>query len=219
VSLRAVVFDLWGTLVPIDPETWRRVYDRIARDLGVGSEELRLVWSQASDERSSGDLAQSLRGVFRALGTDVPGEAIENALALRRSTLRRTFRPREEAASTLRTLRERGYLTGLLTNCDPDVPDAWSRSPLADLVDAAVFSCCVGLTKPDKRIYLLVAERLGVDPGECLFIGDGASNELPGAAAAGMRPVLLHARDTVPPANWGGEEVASLSDLLELVRA
>jgi putative hydrolase of the HAD superfamily len=216
MSIRSVVFDLWGTLIPIDPEPWGRTYDQIARMLGAEPKKFQRAWSRASDERSAGNLAGSLRDACRALAIEVPESTIERALALRRSTLRRTFVPRKEAAPTLRELRRRGYSTGLLTNCDSDVPEVWSRSPLAGLVDAAVFSCRVGLIKPDRRIYLLVAQSLDVDPGECLFVGDGASGELPGAAAAGMRPVLLRSPDTIPPPDWSGEEVASLSDVLSL---
>jgi len=54
-----------------------------------------------------------------------------------------------------------------------------------------VFSCEVGLAKPDPAIYHLAAARLGVEPAECLFVGDGGSDELSGAGAAAMTPVLL----------------------------
>ena len=56
-----------------------------------------------------------------------------------------------------------------------------------------LFSCQVGLKKPDPRIYRLACDQLGVPPERCLYIGDGSSRELSGAAAVGMHPVMLRA--------------------------
>lgn len=217
VTVRAVVFDLWGTLIPIDPEPWRRTYELIAGMVGVAPGAFQREWSRASDERTTGNLANSLRAASRALGVTVSGETIEKALALRRSTLLASFVPREEAVPTLLELRKRGLLTALLTNCDSEVPGAWSRSPLVGLMDVEIFSCRAGLMKPDMRVYRLVAERLGVETSDCLFVGDGASDELAGAAAAGMRPVLLRAPDTNPPPGWAGAAIANLREVLAQV--
>jgi len=40
-------------------------------------------------------------------------------------------------------------------------------------------------------MYRLACTGLAVTPAECLYVGDGGSGELTGAAAVGMRPVLL----------------------------
>lgn len=53
-----------------------------------------------------------------------------------------------------------------------------------------VFSCNVGLLKPDRQIYELAMEHLNVSPEQCLFVGDGGSNELCGAKSAGMGTVF-----------------------------
>jgi phosphoglycolate phosphatase-like HAD superfamily hydrolase len=52
-----------------------------------------------------------------------------------------------------------------------------------------VFSYEVGVIKPDQEIYTYACERLGVAPGDAWFVGDGGSDELRGARAAGLRPV------------------------------
>jgi putative hydrolase of the HAD superfamily len=62
-----------------------------------------------------------------------------------------------------------------------------------------VLSCEVGLKKPDPAIYLLACERLGVQPAECAFVGDGGSHELDAAHSLGMLTLHLdrpeHATD------------------------
>ena len=44
-------------------------------------------------------------------------------------------------------------------------------------------------------MYLTACERLRVEPEECLYVGDGGSRELTGAAAVGMTAVRLVAPD------------------------
>jgi HAD superfamily hydrolase (TIGR01509 family) len=47
-----------------------------------------------------------------------------------------------------------------------------------------------GVMKPDPRAYLLMAERMGAEPADCVFIDDQPGN-LAGAEAVGMRTVHL----------------------------
>ncbi|MFD9735534.1 HAD-IA family hydrolase [Umezawaea sp. NPDC059074] len=84
--------------------------------------------------------------------------------------------------TVVREVRGRGVKTGLLSNADGlwAPPREW-----AGLFDVAVVSGEVGMAKPDVDIYLLAAERLGLAPGECVFVDDLAVN-VRGAAEAGM---------------------------------
>ncbi|RKT57458.1 HAD superfamily hydrolase (TIGR01509 family)/HAD superfamily hydrolase (TIGR01549 family) [Saccharothrix australiensis] len=79
-------------------------------------------------------------------------------------------------------VRRRGVRTAILSNADGlwSPPDGWE-----ELFDVVVTSGEVGCAKPDRRIYLLVAERLGLAPDACVFVDDLAVN-VRGAAAAGM---------------------------------
>jgi len=61
------------------------------------------------------------------------------------------------------------------------------ESELYRYFDEVVLSYEVYRKKPDRGIYEEAARRLCVEPGECIFVGDGGSNELPGAEAAGMK--------------------------------
>ncbi|MDR2686572.1 MAG: HAD-IA family hydrolase [Oscillospiraceae bacterium] len=96
---------------------------------------------------------------------------------------------RPEILDTLRALKGRGHRLCLVSNADAIDALPWTATPLAPLFDEAVFSCDVHLQKPDPAIYLLAAGRLGARPEDCVFVGDGGSNELAGAKAVGMRTV------------------------------
>jgi putative hydrolase of the HAD superfamily len=109
--------------------------------------------------------------------------------------------PDERMVRAVRAARERGVRTGLISN-------SWGlriyeRAPI-DLFDATVISADVGLHKPQPEIYRLACERLGVEPGEAVFVDDLREN-CAGAEAVGMTAVLH--RD---PA----ETVARLEELL-----
>ena len=86
--------------------------------------------------------------------------------------------PTCETLRTLVQLRAYGYPIGLITDCTAEVPALWPVMPLAPLIDHTVFSCREGITKPDPRIYLLACQKLGVSPEECVYVGDGSSQEL-----------------------------------------
>jgi epoxide hydrolase-like predicted phosphatase len=88
-------------------------------------------------------------------------------------------------------LRQRGLLTGLLTNNAKEFEAAWKAMlPLDDLFDDVVDSSEVGLRKPDPAIYRLSLERLDVQPGEAVFIDDAPGN-VAGAVAVGIPSVLI----------------------------
>ena len=88
----------------------------------------------------------------------------------------------------LTRLKEHNILLGLISNCAPEEIEGWNNSPLAELFDDVIFSYRAKCAKPSTAIYLLGCEHLKVHPSECLFIGDGGSNELHGARAAGLKP-------------------------------
>jgi putative hydrolase of the HAD superfamily len=88
--------------------------------------------------------------------------------------------------TALRRARSAGVPTALLSNSwGLDYPrEGWD-----ELFDAVVISGEVGLRKPEPEIYALTARRLGVEPGECVFVDDLSPN-VRGAEAAGM--VAVH---------------------------
>ena len=213
---RAVIFDLWNTLIPFDFERWQPVLVSIAEALGVATEEFEREWRRGYHQRLVSDLRAHFESVCRSLGV-TRADAIEAGLSVRNEVQREMFVPREDAATTLRELRARGYLTGLITNCSSEAPALLGESSLAGLLDVEVFSCSAGLRKPDRAIYELAATQLDLDPGRCLFIGDGSDQELEGARGAGMKAVLLRPGDTRPPDGWRGPEITRLAQVLTLV--
>ena len=213
--IRAVIFDLWDTLVDFDPAGGRAFQDEVAARLGRDPDEFAALWVEGRPRRETGPLNEYLL----TLGT--AGDHVDEIAALRRESTRRMLKPRPGAVETLRELRERGYRLGLITVCSEDVPDLWSETPFADLFDATVFSCFERVLKPDPRIYHIACRRLGVEPAAAVFVGDGANDELAGAERVGMRAVLIHREGEAPPwdelREWDGPRITALPQLLPLL--
>ena len=215
----AVIFDLWGTLVPFDAALWADCEARIVHALGADSHAFKTEWHADYPARIVGTLEDSFRRVCSATGVLAEDAVIARAVQIRSDAHSQMFRPRDDAAATLRKLRHAGYRIGLITNCTSEIPQLWRASALRPLVDHAVFSCAAKARKPDAWIYRLALSGLDVDPSRCTYVGDGADRELEGAAAAGMRPIRLDAPDTDPPESWSGETVRSLADIPRLLGA
>lgn len=216
MRFRGVIFDLWQTLVPFPVESANEMYRELARTWGADSESFNEIWNRRRLEREIGPMEPHLRSIADELGLRGDLNAV---IQLRRDWTLRSLVPRPEALPTLADLHRRGHKLGMISACSQDVPEVWDRSPLAGLFDSTVFSCSVGFSKPDRRIYELCAEELGVEPVDCLFIGDGANDELPGAERAGMTALQLRAPAealTREGERWTGEYVERLSDVLEL---
>ncbi|MBM3315776.1 HAD family hydrolase [candidate division WOR-3 bacterium] len=190
--IHAVLFDLFHTLVSL--EVARTPGPTVPELLGVEPETWWRIWTADSDDYVLGRAALSEVLPSRALLANpaVTDERVAAALAARPARFRHVLKHVEpETLAGLARLRRLGLRLGLVSNCGRDEVESWPDSPLAPLFDATVFSCDVGLRKPDPAIYLLAAARLRAESARCLFIGDGGSDELAGARAAGMTPVLL----------------------------
>ena len=100
--------------------------------------------------------------------------------------------PDEAMLAAVRTARESGLPTGLISN-------SWGTGiydrgiSFDGLFDEIVISGEVGLNKPEPEIYRLACERLRVEPAESVFVDDLREN-IAGAEAVGMTGVLH--RDT-----------------------
>jgi putative hydrolase of the HAD superfamily len=216
VRFRAVIFDLWQTLVPWPTESANAMYGRLVQAWGADPETFHELWHARRRERETGPMEPHLRSIGEELGLTGDLAAV---MAVRRDWTLESLVPRADAVPTLEELRRRGHRLGMISACSQDVPEVWERTPLGPLFDTAVFSCSVGVSKPEPRIYELACQELEVEPADSLFVGDGANDELPGAERVGMTALQLRAPGeplTAEGERWTGASVERLSDVLEL---
>ncbi|GIF47924.1 haloacid dehalogenase [Asanoa ferruginea] len=98
--------------------------------------------------------------------------------------------PNTELIEYARTLRP-AFRTGILSNSFVGAREREQAAyGLTDLVDDCVYSHEVGLSKPDPALWALVCERMGVAPGDLLFIDD-VPRLVDSARAYGMNAILF----------------------------
>ncbi len=230
MKYQAIIFDLFGTLVRnFSTKEYQEVLAQMAEAVSVPPSDFIQHWYGAARERNTGtgglqSIQDSVRHIGKVLGHNLTDAQIDSAIKARLDYIEWMLTPRPEAPEVIAYLKSKSYKIGLLSDSSIEIPLVWQKTPLACLFDVAVFSCLVGLKKPDPKIYELASERLGVPADKCLFIGDGGSRELSGAAKAGMHPVMIEAygKAELPQSNseageWTGLVISSLREVKGLI--
>jgi putative hydrolase of the HAD superfamily len=229
MHFQAVLFDLFGTIVlPFASERFHRSLAEMADAVKADRAEFRRMWIEETvRDRSTGcfpTIEANVLHICRALGIEPRSEELADAAKIREAFTREILIPRPDAVSTMRALRSAGLRLALVSDCSSEVPRLWPGTPFAALIDAPVFSCSTGTKKPDPRIYRMAVDTLGVSADRCIYVGDGFSNELTGAATLGMHPLLIAPPGEVAAASadyegmsWTGGRIETLGDIVKLL--
>ena len=221
---RAVLFDYFGTLTTAVQRG--PAHRRIARMLNCDPDAWVALLDRTFYLRAAGQLGEpveTLRLLAGMLGARPRHDALYMAFAARITAVAQDGPLRPEAVPVLRAIRARGLRTAVVSDCWYELPRVLPSLPVYPLLDARVYSVAVGCCKPDPKIYLAACAELGVAPEECLYVGDGGSNELTGAADLGMTAVRLAAPDLAghlsfsPDARWAGPAVPGLPAIVDLL--
>jgi putative hydrolase of the HAD superfamily len=221
-EVRAVLLDALGTLVELQPPAPR--LRRLLRESGfdVTEEQAHAGFLaeiayyldhhlDGSDperlERLRDRCAEELR---RALG--LPG--LDHATARRALLGALEFTPYPDALPALAELRGHGVAVVVASNWDCSLPDWLRPAGILELVDAVVTSAEVGAAKPSPRVFERALAVAGVTADEALHAGDKLDNDVEGAAAAGLRGVLVQREGEPPP---GVDAIRSLRELPALL--
>lgn len=196
--IKAIYFDLFFTLIIPTYEKTNNEFDIL--NLSVSEWEQYAENDMLYRERALG-LVKTETEVIDKIMSLMPFEVNafqkKQVLYVREQRMKKAMKTvSEEILDVLRKLRSTDIKLGLISNADPIDCKYWNQSPLFRYFNDVVFSCSVGLLKPDKQIYELAMRHLNVSPEQCLFVGDGGSNELCGAKSAGMRTVFSEMLET-----------------------
>lgn len=213
--ITGVLFDFSGTLFRIEStESWLRAVLRTS-DVSLPEDEVRRA---AADLAAAGALpggptplrvpdeladaweirdrdATLHRAVYTGLSrqVDLPDPDLHDALYDRHKTPA-AWDPYPDAEQVLSGLRARGVAVGVVSNIGWDLRPVLRAHGLDPYVDAYVLSYEHGIQKPDRRIFTLACEKLGLGPGEVLMVGDDRRAD-GGAAQIGCR---VHFVDHLP---------------------
>ncbi|MDE0687387.1 MAG: HAD family hydrolase [Candidatus Poribacteria bacterium] len=190
MAVKVVIFDLFETLVS-EFDAGHPSTTEVAQTLGIPAEDFQGEYQNLRPARYTGqlDYAVTLRYIVRKLGGKSPENTIKTLAERRQSAFTKHLRCIEpEILDMLNEITTSGIRIGLISNTDGSEVLDWANSPLSNFFEVTIFSHAVGRVKPDPHIYQYACKHLGVAPSDCIFIGDGNSNELRGAAQVGMFP-------------------------------
>ena len=190
MAVKVVIFDLFETLVS-EFDAGHPSITEVAQTLQLPVEDFQREYVNHRPARCTGqlDYAASLRYIVGKLGRKSPENTIKTLAERRHSAFAGHLRHVEpEILDMLNEITTSGIRLGLISNTDGSEVLDWANSPLASFFQVTIFSHAVGMVKPDPHIYQLACKNLGVAPSDCIFIGDGNSDELRGAVQVGMLP-------------------------------
>ena len=121
----------------------------------------------------------------------------------------------EKARKTILELREK-YKIGIISDTWPSIDRILQSGEMADLFDYKTYSCHLGVYKPHEKMYLHALAQMNLPPEQTVFVDDGEEN-LDGAAACGIRPILIRTRENAPDSGRYPhiDSIEQLSALLE----
>jgi HAD superfamily hydrolase (TIGR01509 family) len=180
----AVLWDMDGTLIDSE-HYWMRAEINLARQAG-GS------WSEADGLSLVGmSLYDSSRIIIEKLGlTQGIEDTIEQLTDSVQQSLRSSIPWRPGALQLLKSLRERGIKTALVTMSMHRMAQTVAESIGFDAFDLVLGGDDVRFGKPHPEPYLKAAELLGVPIDRCIALEDSLSGltsaEASGAVAIGV---------------------------------
>jgi FMN phosphatase YigB (HAD superfamily) len=229
MTIRAVFFDVFGTLMP---------YRVLPREI-VLSHRAALAGLDVSPQRMS-DALETLRlqnqGFAMAgqmSGEDVPrdrtywvktfgnvlriagvtGDLTGYAVAMCDNFLMtEDFYLDDETLPTLRGLKGRGYLVGVISNAPKGLAKTLDKFGVLPEVAIAVGSQDIGIEKPDRRIFEYALRETGMKAAESAYIGDEYLTDARAAQASGLLGIFLDREDARPVTDV--PRIRRLSDLL-----
>jgi putative hydrolase of the HAD superfamily len=220
----AVLLDALGTLVDFeDPAPLLRAalaghgveVDDVGARAAVRAEIgfYRREHGAAGDRAALADLRRRCAEVVReALAPAADGVATDDLVEALVDSFR--FAPFPEVPEVLGELRGRGHPLAVVSNWDVSLHDVLQATGLRPCFGAVVVSAEIGVAKPDPEPFRRALAALGAEAGGALHAGDRLDEDVAGARAAGIMPVLVDRAGGA--AADGVAVVASLDGLLDL---
>ena len=226
--IRAVFFDLYGTLAGFTPSRFE-IQSGAASRFGLRLTEEGVLRGYAAADAFMAE--QNSREPLRLLGREAreaffveyerrvlegSGHKVDSETAA--AVWRRVRRvPYElavypDAAPALEGLRALGITLGVISNMNRTGPDLAADLGLEDRVDFVVTSLDVGAEKPYEPIFRAALARAEVEAALAVHVGDQITSDVEGARRAGITPVLID-RDGNHPAYGGAIRIEGLADL------
>ena len=206
---KAVIFDMDGTLVDTE-RMLLNIWESTAKEMGY-------VFSLDVMKKTIGiTLADTIRVMLEEY-PDAPHDEIRALMSERFRKIRESgqIALRPGAQEALEGVSKSGLKIGLCTSTrSSSAKITLKATGIHHYFDAVAFGDEVTRGKPDPEPYLLVASRLGADPGDCLAVEDSPSGAR-SALSAGMS--VAYVPDIIPPPEEITDKITVLESIVQVI--
>lgn len=205
--IKAVFFDLYQTLVHYKPSQeeleaqaleklgFKTTAEAMGRPILAANEFIyRQIAERPLSKRSREELAalytEYQRVVLKEAGIKADEKVVIKLLGMMQKA-KMDIVPFEDVLPALTVLKERGLVTGLISNIEKNMTETLQKLGLLSRLDVIVTSQDAGAAKPQPEIFRYAMRRGRVQPAESIYVGDQYQVDIIGARAAGMKAILL----------------------------
>lgn len=208
---KAVVFDLHYTILRLSPSRGV-VYQKIFKKHGFNSRprEIKKAFNKVWDNYGDKKIAEAFLNHFTKMTIEqwwfkFHFEMLKK-LGLRDKRLAKIInrdisnqfygnpdvhRMYSDAKKILPFLKKHKVKLALVTNGYKSIRQIIEHFKLNRYFDYIIISCGVGISKPNPRLYRLIANKFSLNPREILCIGDNYSTDIIGAKTAGCEAAII----------------------------
>lgn len=188
VMVKAIIFDMFETLVT-HYSTPLYFSEQMAEDIGITPMEFQKLWRASDAERTLGfltfeEIIEEILKTYNCYSKELFEKIVRKRIATKQECFSKLH---TDIIPMLEEIRGAGKKLALISNCFSEEALVIRQSVFPTYFDRMYLSYEVHKKKPDTEIFQLCARELNVTPEECLYIGDGGSQELETAAKVGMK--------------------------------
>ena len=189
-EIKAVIFDMYETLVT-QFESPLYYGTQIAQDLELEPDTFLPDWRKTEESRATGKrtFEQAMEELMKNHGIythERHQQVVDKRIAIQSDCFHHLH---PGIIPMLSFLKNRGIKIGLISNCFSEETTLIRQRKWFSYFDAPCLSWEIGMRKPDPVIYHACTDLLGIPAENCLYVGDGGSQELETARSLGMQAV------------------------------
>ena len=230
--IKAVFFDFYNTLATHHPPR-EKAYVNACRELGIKIEARALFNSLPAadiywrDENSRSPIDKRTpeekidlyveygTRILQGAGVEISRDTALQILA-KLQQHKWEFKAYDDTLPTLKELKNRGLILGLVSNVAQDMEPTYTELGLQPYLDFKVTSSEVGCDKPRPEIFMAALKKAQVKPEESIYVGDQYHLDIVGARGVGMKAVLID-RNNYSPDITDCPRIRSLAEITQYV--
>ncbi len=231
MKIKAVLFDLYGTLVGFEPSRFViqsqvvKKYDLFLTEAGVSKgyflADKFMAEQNAVNPIRSMSIVEKEEFFARYEQLVLSGDELEVELSLCKKIFKElqnipySMVLYEDVIPTLNSLRKLNLKLGLISNMDKLGSEILDEFNLSSYMDVCITSKEAEVEKPDSKIFNMALSKLDIDATNSIYIGDQILSDIEGAKNSKMLPILIDRESS--HTDYQGQKISDLSQLIDLL--